>query len=84
MSSDETRPILCRACDVPAEAVVKPDTTRRIRCPRCGIEDDFDEALKAAVNYQARQILNAALSGIGSSSISVKSSSEPAPRFVLG
>lgn len=84
MSIDETRPIICRACNVPAEAIVKPNMARRIRCPRCGSEKDLDEALKAALNYQARQILDAALSGISSSSISVKRSSEPTPRFVFG
>lgn len=84
MSSDETRPILCSTCNVPAEAVVKADTTRRIRCPGCGYEDDFHEAVKAALGYQARQILDAALSGLSSSSISVKGSSEPKPRFIFG
>lgn len=82
--SDETRPILCSACGVPAEAVIIPGANTKIRCPQCGAEDDMNEAVAAAAKYQIGQMLGSALSGGTSGGISFQGGSQSQPRFFFG
>lgn len=84
MKSDETRPIFCSAGNERADAVVNPNAAPKIRCPRCGAEDDLEKAITAAAKHHLSQMLGSAFSGRGGGNITVKRSSEPTPRFIFG
>jgi DNA-directed RNA polymerase subunit RPC12/RpoP len=86
MAGDSGLKIVCSACGVAADAIIKPndDTApKRIRCPRCGREADLKQALSEAAKHNLRNAIRGAFSGARGKHISVKRSPNPKPKFIL-
>ena len=50
--------LVCRHCDDPAERLVEKSKRDLVRCPRCGIVSDYEEAVQRAKGYFQRSFVH--------------------------
>jgi hypothetical protein len=84
MSEHETRPILCGVCQVPVSQGTDPQGNATLVCPRCGISDSAENAIREAGEYFVDKLMREGLPEINSPGMTITHPPKRSFRFILG
>lgn len=61
---EPAKAIICGSCKVPIISPVDPEPDDQIVCPRCGVRDRYEDAMKIAFDEVTDRLKRARLEGI--------------------